>query len=101
MSFRYVNAKGYFEDIANAMEEANEEIFITDWWSVFVHGDSVWRSLCLGIYSSICCAVAETHIMKTTHRWFSQSLNPLTLVAPSQRSFQNTSHPNIFLKYLT
>ncbi|XP_037594965.1 phospholipase D1 isoform X3 [Cebus imitator] len=28
----YVNAKGYFEDVANAMEEANEEIFITDWW---------------------------------------------------------------------
>nr|XP_048308598.1 phospholipase D1 isoform X2 [Myodes glareolus] len=28
----YVNAKGYFEDIANAMEEAMEEIFITDWW---------------------------------------------------------------------
>ncbi|XP_069928616.1 phospholipase D1 isoform X3 [Oryctolagus cuniculus] len=29
---RYVNAKGYFEDVANAMEEAKEEIFITDWW---------------------------------------------------------------------
>ncbi|XP_012871609.1 PREDICTED: phospholipase D1 [Dipodomys ordii] len=28
----YVNAKGYFEDVANAMEEASEEIFITDWW---------------------------------------------------------------------
>ncbi|XP_042854912.1 phospholipase D1 isoform X2 [Panthera tigris] len=28
----YVNAKGYFEDVANAMEEAQEEIFITDWW---------------------------------------------------------------------
>lgn len=28
----YVNAKGYFEDIADAMEEAKEEIFITDWW---------------------------------------------------------------------
>uniref|UniRef100_A0A8C9P6Z6 Phospholipase n=1 Tax=Spermophilus dauricus TaxID=99837 RepID=A0A8C9P6Z6_SPEDA len=28
----YVNAKGYFEDVANAMEEAKEEIFITDWW---------------------------------------------------------------------
>uniref|UniRef100_A0A8C6W784 Phospholipase n=1 Tax=Nannospalax galili TaxID=1026970 RepID=A0A8C6W784_NANGA len=28
----YVNAKGYFEDIANAIEEAEEEIFITDWW---------------------------------------------------------------------
>uniref|UniRef100_A0A8C5WUJ4 phospholipase D n=1 Tax=Laticauda laticaudata TaxID=8630 RepID=A0A8C5WUJ4_LATLA len=29
---RYVNAKGYFEDVANAMEAAKEEIFITDWW---------------------------------------------------------------------
>uniref|UniRef100_A0A4W3HP38 Phospholipase n=1 Tax=Callorhinchus milii TaxID=7868 RepID=A0A4W3HP38_CALMI len=28
----YVNAKGYFEDLANALEEAKEEIFITDWW---------------------------------------------------------------------
>ncbi|KAM5336090.1 phospholipase D1 isoform 2-T4 [Glossophaga mutica] len=28
----YVNSKGYFEDVANAMEEAKEEIFITDWW---------------------------------------------------------------------
>ncbi|XP_064348871.1 phospholipase D1 isoform X4 [Camelus dromedarius] len=28
----YVNAKGYFEDVADAMEEAKEEIFITDWW---------------------------------------------------------------------
>uniref|UniRef100_A0A670IPG4 Phospholipase n=1 Tax=Podarcis muralis TaxID=64176 RepID=A0A670IPG4_PODMU len=28
----YVNAKGYFEDVANAMEAAKEEIFITDWW---------------------------------------------------------------------
>lgn len=47
--FRYVNAKGYFEDVANAMEEAKEEIFITDWWLVFVPGEFVWRSLCLGI----------------------------------------------------
>uniref|UniRef100_A0A8D0HBB4 Phospholipase n=1 Tax=Sphenodon punctatus TaxID=8508 RepID=A0A8D0HBB4_SPHPU len=28
----YVNARGYFEDVANAMEAAKEEIFITDWW---------------------------------------------------------------------
>ncbi|KAK2503908.1 hypothetical protein MC885_014040 [Smutsia gigantea] len=28
----YVNAKGYFEDVADAMEDAKEEIFITDWW---------------------------------------------------------------------
>uniref|UniRef100_A0A8C5TSQ9 phospholipase D n=1 Tax=Malurus cyaneus samueli TaxID=2593467 RepID=A0A8C5TSQ9_9PASS len=30
----YVNAKWYFEDVANAMEAAKEEIFITDWWFV-------------------------------------------------------------------
>ena len=35
---RYVNAKWYFEDVANAMEAAKEEIFITDWWFVL----SVW-----------------------------------------------------------
>ncbi|KAG2462471.1 PLD1 Phospholipase, partial [Polypterus senegalus] len=28
----YVNAKGYMEDVASALEEAKEEIFITDWW---------------------------------------------------------------------
>ncbi|XP_012692381.1 phospholipase D1a [Clupea harengus] len=28
----YVNGKTYMEDLANAMEEAREEIFITDWW---------------------------------------------------------------------
>nr|XP_014341999.1 PREDICTED: phospholipase D1 [Latimeria chalumnae] len=28
----YVNAKGYFEDLADALEEAKEEVFITDWW---------------------------------------------------------------------
>nr|XP_056705473.1 phospholipase D1 [Euleptes europaea] len=28
----YLNAKGYFEDVANAMEAAKEEIFVTDWW---------------------------------------------------------------------
>ncbi|KAM9317142.1 phospholipase D1 [Gastrophryne carolinensis] len=28
----YVNAKGYFSDVADAMEAAKEEIFITDWW---------------------------------------------------------------------
>lgn len=45
LSFRYVNAKGYFEDVANAMEEAEEEIFITDWWLVFIHGDCAGRFL--------------------------------------------------------
>uniref|UniRef100_A0A8C2PR39 Phospholipase n=1 Tax=Cyprinus carpio TaxID=7962 RepID=A0A8C2PR39_CYPCA len=28
----YVNGKQYMEDVANALEEAEEEIFITDWW---------------------------------------------------------------------
>uniref|UniRef100_A0A8B9K1V7 Phospholipase n=1 Tax=Astyanax mexicanus TaxID=7994 RepID=A0A8B9K1V7_ASTMX len=28
----YVNGKTYMEDVANALEEAEEEIFITDWW---------------------------------------------------------------------
>ena len=29
---RYVNGKSYMEDVADALEEAKEEIFITDWW---------------------------------------------------------------------
>uniref|UniRef100_A0A2K5M4Z1 Phospholipase n=1 Tax=Cercocebus atys TaxID=9531 RepID=A0A2K5M4Z1_CERAT len=49
----YVNAKGYFEDVANAMEEANEEIFITDWWLVFVPGNFFWKFLCLEMYSGV------------------------------------------------
>ncbi|XP_062841509.1 phospholipase D1 [Trichomycterus rosablanca] len=28
----YVNGKAYMEDVANALERAEEEIFITDWW---------------------------------------------------------------------
>lgn len=36
---RYVNGKTYMEDVANALEEAREEIFITDWW--LVNRDSV------------------------------------------------------------
>uniref|UniRef100_A0AAQ6A7G0 Phospholipase n=1 Tax=Amphiprion ocellaris TaxID=80972 RepID=A0AAQ6A7G0_AMPOC len=31
----YVNGKTYMEDVADALEEAKEEIFITDWWSVY------------------------------------------------------------------
>uniref|UniRef100_A0AAY5EUB5 Phospholipase n=1 Tax=Electrophorus electricus TaxID=8005 RepID=A0AAY5EUB5_ELEEL len=30
----YVNGKVYMEDVANALEKAEEEIFITDWWCV-------------------------------------------------------------------
>lgn len=32
-----MNAKWYFEDVANAMEAAKEEIFITDWWFVLAY----------------------------------------------------------------
>ncbi|XP_029029623.3 phospholipase D1 [Betta splendens] len=45
----YVNGSGYFEDLANALEQAAEEIFITDWWlSPEVHlkrpaTDNYWR----------------------------------------------------------
>ncbi|XP_071757313.1 phospholipase D2 [Centroberyx gerrardi] len=45
----YVNGSGYFEDLANALEQAKEEIFITDWWlSPEVHlkrpaTDAYWR----------------------------------------------------------
>uniref|UniRef100_A0A8C5FAI2 Phospholipase n=1 Tax=Gadus morhua TaxID=8049 RepID=A0A8C5FAI2_GADMO len=28
----YVNGRNYMEDVADALEEAQEEIFITDWW---------------------------------------------------------------------
>ncbi|XP_052412880.1 phospholipase D2 [Carassius gibelio] len=28
----YVNGSGYFSDVADALEQAKEEIFITDWW---------------------------------------------------------------------
>ena len=31
---RFVDAKSYFEAVAEAMEKAKEEIYITDWWSV-------------------------------------------------------------------
>lgn len=30
--FRYVDASEYFADIALALDAAQEEIFITDWW---------------------------------------------------------------------
>lgn len=37
---RYVNGKTYMEDVADALEEAKEEIFITDWWWVAVCKDA-------------------------------------------------------------
>lgn len=45
----YVNGSGYFEDLADALEQAKEEIFITDWWlspEVFLKRpatDPYWR----------------------------------------------------------
>ncbi|KAJ8375748.1 hypothetical protein SKAU_G00063280 [Synaphobranchus kaupii] len=50
----YVNGKNYMEDVANALEEAKEEIFITDWWlspEIFLKRPVVegnrWRLDCL------------------------------------------------------
>ncbi|XP_034034526.1 phospholipase D2 isoform X2 [Thalassophryne amazonica] len=45
----YVNGSGYFADLADALEQAKEEIFITDWWlspEVFLKRPAVnnyWR----------------------------------------------------------
>lgn len=45
----FVNGSGYFEDLADALEQAKEEIFITDWWlspEVFLKRpatDNHWR----------------------------------------------------------
>ncbi|XP_037125552.1 phospholipase D1 isoform X1 [Syngnathus acus] len=45
----YVNGRDYFADLADALEQAKEEIFITDWWlspEVFLKRpatDNVWR----------------------------------------------------------
>ncbi|XP_028278353.1 phospholipase D1 isoform X2 [Parambassis ranga] len=45
----YVNGSGYFADLADALEHAKEEIFITDWWlspEVFLKRpatDDYWR----------------------------------------------------------
>uniref|UniRef100_A0A8C7HTR0 Phospholipase n=1 Tax=Oncorhynchus kisutch TaxID=8019 RepID=A0A8C7HTR0_ONCKI len=39
----YVNGKTYMEDVADALEEAKEEIFITDWW--YVHA-CVFTCMC-------------------------------------------------------
>uniref|UniRef100_A0A2K6AW65 Phospholipase n=1 Tax=Macaca nemestrina TaxID=9545 RepID=A0A2K6AW65_MACNE len=72
----YVNAKGYFEDVANAMEEANEEIFITDWWLVFVPGNFFWKFLCLEMYRSLYMLYKEVElalgiidILKAYYQW--------------------------------
>uniref|UniRef100_A0A8C3B000 Phospholipase n=1 Tax=Cyclopterus lumpus TaxID=8103 RepID=A0A8C3B000_CYCLU len=45
----YVNGRAYFADLADALEQAKEEIFITDWWlspEVFLKRpatDNYWR----------------------------------------------------------
>lgn len=33
------------EDVADALEEAKEEIFITDWWWVSVYTHMIWNML--------------------------------------------------------
>ncbi|XP_023700617.1 phospholipase D2 isoform X1 [Paramormyrops kingsleyae] len=49
----YVNGSGYFSDLADALEQAKQEIFITDWWlSPEVHlkrpaTDNYWRLDCI------------------------------------------------------
>uniref|UniRef100_A0A674DQH7 Phospholipase n=1 Tax=Salmo trutta TaxID=8032 RepID=A0A674DQH7_SALTR len=43
----YVNGKTYMEDVADALEEAKEEIFITDWWYVCA---CVFTYVCVCIY---------------------------------------------------
>ncbi|XP_061753645.1 phospholipase D1 isoform X3 [Nerophis ophidion] len=45
----YLNGSGYFADLADALEQAKEEIFITDWWlspEIFLKRpatDNFWR----------------------------------------------------------
>lgn len=34
MSTRFVDGRSYFEAVADALEKAKEEIYITDWWWV-------------------------------------------------------------------
>uniref|UniRef100_A0A3B3ZFM6 Phospholipase n=1 Tax=Periophthalmus magnuspinnatus TaxID=409849 RepID=A0A3B3ZFM6_9GOBI len=45
---KYVNGKGYFSDLADALEQAKEEIYITDWLSPEIYlkrpaTDNYWR----------------------------------------------------------
>uniref|UniRef100_A0A674DR02 Phospholipase n=1 Tax=Salmo trutta TaxID=8032 RepID=A0A674DR02_SALTR len=47
----YVNGKTYMEDVADALEEAKEEIFITDWWYVCA---CVFTYVCVCIYVCVC-----------------------------------------------
>ena len=35
MNSRFIDGSSYFEAVADALEKAKEEIFITDWWSVY------------------------------------------------------------------
>lgn len=67
---RYVNAKWYFEDVANAVEAAKEEIFITDWWFVLLYLDVDQLSL-LG-RSRQCGTVRRPYSMAASRaaRWF-------------------------------
>lgn len=68
--YRYVNAKWYFEDVANAMEAAKEEIFITDWWCVLRYLDVDQASL--SGRSRQCDTVGRPYGMAASRvaRWF-------------------------------
>lgn len=68
--YRYVNAKWYFEDVANAMEAAKEEIFITDWWFVLTYLDVDQPAL--SGRSRQCDAVQRPYSMAASRaaRWF-------------------------------
>uniref|UniRef100_A0AAR2LVE4 Phospholipase n=1 Tax=Pygocentrus nattereri TaxID=42514 RepID=A0AAR2LVE4_PYGNA len=49
----YVNGKTYMEDVANALEEAEEEIFITDWWYVQTRYKLPLRIMITGVLISV------------------------------------------------
>ncbi|KAJ7996025.1 hypothetical protein DPEC_G00232800 [Dallia pectoralis] len=82
----YVNGSGYFSDLADALEQAKEEIFITDWWlspEVFLKRpatDTYWRldqilkrkaeqgvKVCVLLYKEVEMALGinSTHSKKT------------------------------------
>uniref|UniRef100_A0A6I8NTK7 Phospholipase n=1 Tax=Ornithorhynchus anatinus TaxID=9258 RepID=A0A6I8NTK7_ORNAN len=70
----YVNAKGYFEDVANAMEKAEEEIFITDWWlspEIFLKRPVVegnhWRLDCILKRKAV--MRHPDHVASTVYLW--------------------------------
>ena len=57
--FRFIDAKSYFEAVAEALEKAKEEIYITDWWSVspvsFLRSFTVASGVRLWPHYELCC----------------------------------------------